>query len=380
MKKINIIQFLPYYPPHKGGLETHTQEWGKWWMRKWYWDVYNIITDFGQSYLLWEEIIFDSEVIWYKKDWVENLLVPSFEIIPNFPIYKFWNRKYRIIILYLKEKNINLIITRTRFFLTTLIGWLFARKNKIKWCHIEHGSDYVKLNAKWKNIVTKVYDKIIWKWIFKKANKVVWISEACKRFIRKEFIYREVDVIYRGIDLNDINSKKRWAIKLVFIWRLVKLKGVEDLLKAYSKIKIDILLDIIWDGEELQKLQNIVNSYNITNVSFLWIKDKNFIVNYLSKNKCIFVNTSYQEWLPSWVIESLFYKNITIASDVWWTKEISNKEDLILFKAWDINWLLRKIEYSFKRYNKLVWKSYIFIKNRFTWERNIEKYYNFLIR
>jgi hypothetical protein len=36
MKKINIIQFLPYFPPHKGGLETHADEWGKWWVKKEY--------------------------------------------------------------------------------------------------------------------------------------------------------------------------------------------------------------------------------------------------------------------------------------------------------------------------------------------------------
>jgi hypothetical protein len=49
-------------------------------------------------------------------------VVPSLEIINNFPVYKIWDKKYKIIIKYLKEKNINIIITRTRFFLTSLIG------------------------------------------------------------------------------------------------------------------------------------------------------------------------------------------------------------------------------------------------------------------
>ena len=126
--KINIIQFLPYYPPHKWWLETHSQERSKWWRKKWYWNVINIITSFDQDFSLWEAIVFRWEKIWYKKDWVENLIVPSSEIISNFPIYKIWTKRYKIIKEYLKLKNIDVVVTRTRFFLTSFIWWLFAIK------------------------------------------------------------------------------------------------------------------------------------------------------------------------------------------------------------------------------------------------------------
>jgi hypothetical protein len=89
------------------------------------------------------------------------LVVPSFEIISNFPVYKIWSKEYKLIIKYLKEKIYNsskssgaltsakfsgvltshrpsgaltspqpsptgegveqIIITRTRFFLTSFI-------------------------------------------------------------------------------------------------------------------------------------------------------------------------------------------------------------------------------------------------------------------
>jgi len=44
-QKINIVQFLPYFPPHKGGLETHAQERAKWRVKKWYGKVINITSN-----------------------------------------------------------------------------------------------------------------------------------------------------------------------------------------------------------------------------------------------------------------------------------------------------------------------------------------------
>jgi glycosyltransferase involved in cell wall biosynthesis len=268
------------------------------------------------------------------------------------------------------------IITHTRFFLTSLIWWLFARKNKIKWIHIEHWSDYVKLNSNFKNLVAKIYDKLIWKWIFKKADKLVWVSNACKSFIQKNFVDREVKIVYRGVKLKEKNIKKKWEIKLVFIGRLVKLKWVDYLLEAFNNLKINNKLIIIWDWEEKENLEKFVKENN--NIEFLGFKNKDFIENFLAENNCILINSSYQEWLPTTVIEGLFYKNVVIASNVWWTSEISDKKDLILFEAWDKKQLEEKIIFAIKNYNDLKWLSFNGIKEKFSWEENILKYYKIL--
>ena len=375
MKKMNIIQFLPYYPPHKWGLETHSEQWGKYWVKNDFWKVYNIITSFNQNYDLWKKIIFKNIIIWYKKDWVENLIIPSFEIINNFPIYKIWSKEYKLIIQYIKKKKIDVVITRTRFFLTSLTWWIFAKKNKIRWIHIEHWSDYVKLNSKFKSFLAFIYDKLFGKWIFKKADKLFGLSNACKIFIQKKFINREVNVIYRWVELQKNNSLKKWDLKLVFIWRLVKLKWVDYLLEVYNKLNINIKLVIIWDWEEKNNLEKFVKLNNLENVEFLWFKDKEFIENFLAKNNCILVNPSYQEWLPTTVIEWLFYKNVVVASNVWWTNEISNKEDLILFEAWNKEQLKDKINFAINNYKNLVWKSKNIILEKFDWDKNILKYY-----
>ena len=207
-QQINILQFTPYFPPHKGWLETVAEEIADYWTKKQYWEVINITFD------VWQ--INNTN---YSQKWYKVYLLPSFDIIPNFPVPKFWKNEFWLIFKELKKyisKNENIrIISHTRFFLSSFIAWLFARRYWIKWIHIEHGSDYVKLSSKFKSKISYIYDKIIWKWIFKKADKILAISKACKKFIVDEFINREVEVFYRGMSFENILEKieKKWEIR-----------------------------------------------------------------------------------------------------------------------------------------------------------------------
>ena len=76
MKKINIVQFLPYFPPHKWGLETVWEELWKHWVKNNFWEFINITTDFEQEKNFWEQekILFEWKKIWYKKEWYEVLI------------------------------------------------------------------------------------------------------------------------------------------------------------------------------------------------------------------------------------------------------------------------------------------------------------------
>lgn len=391
MKKLNIIQFMPYFPPHKWWLETVWQEIWTNWSKHDLGVFINVITNFDQppsplTPLPRGEgdspVVFEWEIIWYKKNNITHLVIPSFEIINNFPMYKLGDKKTKLVFKYLKEQ-INSrgedqewwVITHTRFFLTSLFWGLFARKNKLKWIHIEHWSDYVKLSSKIKSYISIIYDRIFWNWIFKKADIVLAISEACKNFIQNKFINRDVQVFYRGVDLWEININKSWDLKIVFVWRLVNLKWVDYLINSYRNTWIKNELIIIWDWDEIQNLENISKELN---TSFLWFKNRDFIIDYLSKNNCILVNPSFQEWLPTTVIEWLILWCPVLASDVWWTKEISSKNDLILFQAGDIKSLEEKIIDTLNNYDNLKWLSFEEVNKKFNREINIFNLYNLI--
>lgn len=391
MQKINIIQFMPYFPPNKWGLETVWEEIWKYWVKNNFWKFINVVTHFYQIPLLIspqgreiEQIIFEWKVIWYKKDWYEVLVCPSIEIINNFPVYKIWSKEYKLIIQYLNGNILNndfRIFTHTRFFLTSLTWWLFARSNNIEWIHIEHGSDYVKLSSKFFSYLSIIYDKIFWKLIFKKADKIIAISEGVKNFINKEFINRDIKIIYNWIHFQSWKKIDNWnIIRIWFVWRLVKLKWVYLLLKSFKKLSekySNLELSIVWDWDEKEILEKYISKNNLKNINLLWLQNRDYIANIFLPSIDILVNPSFQEWLPTTVLEWLLSKCIVVATDVWWTKEISNKEDLIIIKKGSVTELEIVIEKAFLNYKDNIWKSYEHVKNNFDWNSNILKYYDF---
>ena len=375
MQKINIIQFLPYFPPHKGGLETHAQERVNWRKDNWYWNVINVVFD-----------------LWYftQKSLDKNIiLLPALEIIPTFPFPKFWKKEFRKALKKIKsvissdivyEKSKRITITRTRFFTSSLVWWIFAKRNKIKRAHIEHGVDYVKMNAKRKEIIARIYDNTIWRRIFRNADQVIWISKACAKFANK-FTSKKIPVIYRWIDFNPKPRQKyNWKkVRIWFVGRLVNLKWVDLLIKTVWEIyktNKDVELSIVWDGEEKTRLERLTQDLKLQKIiKFLWYKNKEYIWSEFLPNIDIIVNPSYQEGLPTSVLEWLLAGCVVIATDVWGTREISDKKDLILVKSGD-SWLLKDwLLKAIRGYKSIQWNSLNLIKERFRWEYTIKKYY-----
>lgn len=366
--RVNLLQFSPYFPPHKGWIETVAEEISDYWLKGKYWEIVNVVFDIWQI-----------QKINYTTKWYSVLLLPSFEIISNFPFPKFWKKEFWKVFSELKEyiknnKEIK-VVTHTRFFLSSFIAGLFAKKFKLKWIHLEHGSDYVKVSSKFKSKLSYYYDRLIWKWIFKKADIILAISNACKKFIQNEFIDREVEVFYRWMDFSNIkkNTNKTWDISFLFVWRLVNLKWVTDLVESYIKWNFSHKLVIIWDGEEKSKLEKQAKN---SNINFLWFQSREFIFKYLQNNNCILINPSYQEGMPTTVLEGLMNSCPVLASDVWGTREISLLDDLQLFQAWNKKQLIKKMNFVIKNYNELQGKSFYWVNNTFDWIMNIEILYN----
>ena len=394
---------MPYFPPHKGWVETVWEEIGKYWVKNNFWEFINIVTDFEQpspqpSPLRGEgveQIIFEWEIIWYKRGWYEVLVCPSIEIINNFPVYKIWGKRYKFIKKYLKNKiwenkNNFRIITHTRFFLTSFIWWIFARKNNIKWIHIEHWSDYVKLSSKLKTSLSVIYDIIFWKWIFKKADKILAISEACKSFINRKFVDRDIEVFYRGIDIpekleevENLKEKFKWKIIIWYLWRLYKWKNVKTLIKAYYKLdnalqnKIQIV--IVGDWEDFEKLKKI----DLDNkIYFTWWKTFKEALAYQKQFDIHFHTSSPWWWLATTLLQAMNFWNLIVATPNEWAKEVieNNKNWFLLkndcieeIKKWIELWVksLEK-KYEFGIENKKI------IEEKFKWKGNILKLYNLI--
>ena len=339
---MKVAQFLPYFPPHKWGVETVAEEFSKYFVSENCWAVLNIVFSPGQE-----------SFSPYCKDGYKVLIMPAFDIISNYPFPKFWKKQFWSVLSEVKQRNPDIIQTHTRFFLSTFIGGICAKLWKKKWVHVEHGSGLVKGLVWWKAFFANVYDYTLGKICFSSADQIVAISQGNIPFIKK-FSKTPIEVIYRGLDFPEIKRKKQRSdvISLGFIGRLVKLKGVDLLISAFADL-IDeyphLYLQIIGDGEERQNLEKQVKNLNIQDkVSFLGYQDKNTLQNQILPSLDIFINPSLQEGLPTTVIEALLAQCVVVATDVWGTREISHKADLILVeqnaKTNLKNWIKKAIQ------------------------------------
>ena len=323
---MKVAQFLPYFPPHKWGVETVAEEFSKYFVSENCWEVLNVVFSPGQE-----------TFVPYDKDGYKVLIMPAFDIISNYPFPKFWQKQFWSVLSEVKQRNPDIIQTHTRFFLSTFIGGICAKFWKKKWVHVEHGSWLVKGLIWWKAFFANIYDYTLGKLCFSSADQIVAISQGNIPFIKK-FSKTPIEVIYRGLDFPEIKRKKQNsdAISLGFIGRLVKLKGVDLLISAFADLVDEyphLYLQIIGDGEERQNLEKQVKNLNIQDkVSFLGYKDKNTLQNQILPSLDIFINPSLQEGLPTTVIEALLAQCVVVATDVWGTREISHKADVILVK------------------------------------------------
>ncbi|MDP2090197.1 MAG: glycosyltransferase family 4 protein [Candidatus Gracilibacteria bacterium] len=379
-KKINIIQFLPYFPPHKGGVETVGQEIGKYWCKKEYGSFINVVFDVGQE-----------NKSNYELDGYKVHLLPSFDIIANFPFPKFWKKQFWVILKELKELQADFVFTHTRFFLSSFIGGKFATKNSIKWVHIEHGSDYVKLGSKLKSKISYIYDKSIGNWIFKRADKLIAISSACKKFILTEFIDREIGVIYRGLDIElnkeiqieNLKNKFDGKIIIGFVGRLLKWKNVDSLVNSYyllnDNIKDKIQIVIVGDGEELNNLRQL----DINNKIY-FTGGKSFKEALLLQLQfdIHFHTSSPGGGLATTLLQAMYLGCFIIATPYEGADEvIINGVNGILIENDSVESIKKGIEVGIENIVKKSEYSEInkkIINEKFDWNRNIEKIYEIL--
>ena len=257
-KKIKLIIFPGYFLPHIGGLETHIDEFTKYLSKNKKYDITIFVPNIPLSS--------ETEIIHSN---VKIIRYPAFEAVSNFPVPKFWSLKFWKLFFSLYGDNFDLVMTRTRFFTNSFLGLVFAKFklwNREKLIHVEHGSSYVKVESSFTNFISKVYDNIFGRMIFKFSDKNISISNAVWNFVQK-FDTRDSPIIRRGVDFeiysNSINYKLDYSGKTIisFVGRLYKWKGVENSIKAFlslsAKIRKNCVFVIVGDGEDFNRLSEL---------------------------------------------------------------------------------------------------------------------------
>lgn len=372
---MRLAVFCPYYPPHNGGLESHAAEFN------------------AHLAPLVERIVVFTPRLPHQaapKEVTGNLTIlrfPAIEIIANFPFPKFWTQEYRSLYRELTAVEPDIVLSRTRFFITSIMARQFARGRRLKWFHIEHGSDYVQLNSRWKSAIARLYDETLGRLVFRSSTANIAISEAAATFIGK-FDRRSVTVIHRGMEIAEllaikpnraIAKKYSGKIRLAFVGRLFDGKGVLDLLTALKPLKRhDWVCFIIGDGPQRPILEEKSRQLGLDGqVIFFGNQPRSDAVAIL-KTADIFINPSYTEGLPTSVVEAAIAGCAVIATDVGGTREIftDQQEGLLIQprRPKGITRALNKLMNDRELSKRLGQAIHTRVINHFDWQRSIQHY------
>lgn len=373
---MKLLIFCPYYPPHIGGLESHADEFNKYLSQK------------GMDITVFTpRLPKNSPEFETKYDNVKIIRFPAFEIIHNYPLTKFWSLRFWKSFFSLYGKKYDIVISRTRFFNTSLLALIYAKMRKVRWIHIEHGSDFVKSGGKLATRVAKIYDYTFGKLILRKADKIIANSKASAEFCQKIAGKIDCEIIYRGIETEKIESiepnlairnKYNDSVIITFIGRLIDGKGVADMINSAKDIKKEFRIFIIGEGPERGNLAKLARKLKLEDkIIFFGYKIFEEAIGIL-KISDISVNPSYTEGIPTSVAEAALCRKAIIATNVGGTPEIiTGENDGFLIEPKNITLLKEKLELLINDKNlrdKFGDNAYTEVKDKFNWNNAAEKY------
>lgn len=219
--------------------------------------------------------------------------------------------------------------------------------------------------------------------VYRFANKVICVSESVKNHLVKtgEISEEKGIVIYNPVSFPSKQEfEKSEKFNIVYIGRLEKVKNVETLVKAFSKIQNNkIQLTIVGDGREMDNLQNLVNELKITE-AVLFEGFQNNIGKYLSAAD-LYVLPSYSEGFGIAAVEAMFLKVPVLATQVGGVPEfINHGENGWLFDPNSVDDLVEILTYILSLNTddraSIGNKGFEDVSNRFTVSKYIENLEN----
>ena len=374
---MKLLVFSPFYPPHIGGLETHSDEFNK-----------HLSTKGVEITVFTPQLPKEAPEQEIRHNGVRVIRYPAFEPLHNYPMPMFWKKAFWREWHALISESHDIVISRTRFFFPSLMALWYAYRKNLPLLHIEHGSDFAQFNGYIKTTLGKFYDRTVGRFILRHADSIVANSQASANFVQKLSKRNDTHVIYRGANIEaieqclpneQVTEKYREKTIIAFIGRLIDGKGTHDLITAVSGLqRTDIVTFIIGGGPEETRLKKMVAEYQIDNqVVFFGNLPFEKAISIL-KTAHIVVNPSYTEGLPTSVTESALCHKAIIATNVGGTPEvISGNNAGFLISPRQPQIIAEKLALLIENptlRTTFSENAFSIVKNKFSWNHSADQY------
>jgi glycosyltransferase involved in cell wall biosynthesis len=304
-------------------------------------------------------------------DGVKVIRLPSWNMLNGtFPVPKPFIGKL--------PQHSDIVITQTRFFVTSFLGALYARWKGIPLIHVERGSRHSITSNKAIGSLAMIVDHTLGRIVIRSARVSIGVSQAAGDFA-DHLGGRHTRIIPNGIDLR-IPLWER-SPDICFVGRLIYAKGVQDLIQSFEAVGNEYSnarLIIVGDGNYKQDLEQQANkSKHRSRIVFYGTQNHDSAMRILFQCT-VFVNPSYSEGLPTSVMEAASIGKPIIATDVGGTWEIiTDSVSGVLYEPGNIPQLTKALlailsdTASARRLGIAAIKS---TREKFSWEPIVDQY------
>ena len=258
--------FAAQYFPHLGGVERYTYNLSK-----------KLIEQGNEVIIVTSNV--DRIKSYELMDGIPVYRLPCINLLEGrYPVLKvtkeFW-KIHRI----LRNKQFDMVIVNTRFYLHSLYGMVFAKLKKVKCITIEHGTSHLSVHNIFWDFVGGVYEHCLTKVDQIFCHDYYGVSQACNEWL-EHFHIKARGVLYNSINLDEIEQLKsqknksfrmlyqipKDAIVISFTGRLLKEKGLTELLNVMEQLHEymqNVYLFIAGDGDMEAEIKQRKKEYII---------------------------------------------------------------------------------------------------------------------
>jgi len=377
---MRILQFVPYFLPYPGGQERYIYNLSKYLVKMGH-EVHVITSNFPKSKKFEEIDGITIERYPLIARPLRNPIVPKFLQVPK------------------RFREFDVVHIHNEHAFSSIIAAYAKRRQDFPLILTNHGrlifGSYVA------DKIESVYLKHIGKRIFELSDAIVVNSKSDKDFVSSiapkasEKIY----VLPNAIDpefltklvkeKNNHGNNLDAEVKILYVGRLIRRKGVEWLIKAmsivtkeYSGKRIKCIL--VGDGEDRKYFEELAREYNLSDSVIFMGRVGDGELFWLYKNSDIFVLPSLSEGLPTTILEAMYLGLPVVATDIPGVRD-HFKEIAILVPPKDERALANAILAIIENENvakQLSNAGRKLVEERYTWDKvakEYEKLYNNVI-
>ena len=192
-----------------------------------------------------------------------------------------------------------------------------------------------------------IVGSFIWLLVRMRSDKLIVLNSTAFSYYKPWFGSDKLKIVYNTRVLHTTGSippgdvdrflelRRKYTYICCSVCKITSVKGIEQMIKAISKVGKNICYVIIGDGTGRKELEELVRLLNIEDRVFFWgYRDNGYLyLPYID----IFCMPSHSEGFPLAMLEAAAYGKAIVSSDIPVFKEIFNNEEIMICKENDIN-------------------------------------------